>query len=266
MFTLGRDLDIQYPTNRLIIIIAALTAIIAILISGDFLTGFKMGAGIFLTWVLGREAEPKREYSAFVSVVIALIFTFMTDAYLISFLEILIVILLLRMINRTSGKKSTPVDAGVTLAVVAYHFYIEKNPVYIFIYLIGLFISQIFKDQQLSKVLTGIAAMASFVYLFYLFINQATFSSPLLSPISLTIVLFLYGITSYLDHERNTYDDQGNLIDSVYIARAQLFFVFIVFVISFLTEPVFANMLLYFSAMVGTILYRPLNNVFQFEK
>lgn len=266
MFTLGRNLDIQYPTNRLIIIIAGLATIIAILMSADFLTGLKMGAGIFLTWVLGREADPKREYAAFIGVVFALIFTFMTDAYLISFLEILIVVLLLRMINRTSGKKSTPVDAGITLAVVAYFFYIEKNPVYIFIYLIGLFISQIFKNQQLLKFLTGTAALISFFYLFYLFISQAAFSSPLLTPISLTIVLFLYGITSYLDHERDAYDDQGNLIDSVYIARAQLFFAFIVFVLAFLTEPVFANMLLYLSAMAGTILYRPLNNLLQFEK
>lgn len=265
MFTLGRDIDIHYPTNRLILIIAALSAVLGVFLFGDLLTGVKMGAAIFLAWVFGREADPKREYAAFVGVAIALLYSVLSDVFMIAFIELLFVVLLLRIINTTAGKNPTLFDAGVTLALAIYLYMSENNPLFLFIYFIGLFISQAFKDDQLLNIFLAAAAGGSGGYTLYLLNAQSAFSSPILSPTSLLLIAGLYGLTAYLDKNKKIYDDAGYLIDSDKIFYSQIFFAVLVLLLAFLSEPLITNMIIYIAAMAGSIIYRPINIFFKFE-
>lgn len=265
-FTLGREIDIQYATNRYILIITLVSTLLGMILRGDFVTGLQVGGTIFLTWVLGREIDPKREYSAFIGVAVAFAYSFLADTFMVSFLELAFIMLLLRLINRTCGSKPTLLDAGVIFGLAAYLYYSFNNPIFLILYVIGLFISQTFKEDQLFNIFIAAGAGFALGYLFFLMTNNLAFSSPILSPWFLILLTFLYGIVSYLDHDRKVYDDKGQLISSVRIVRAQLFFAFAVLVIAFLSDSLFGNMVAYIAAMAGAIIYRPLNEIFHFEK
>lgn len=266
MFTLGRKIDVHYPTNRWILMIALASTLLGMVRTGDFFTGFKIGGTIFLTWALGREVEPKREYAAFLGVAIAFLYSFTTDVFMVSLLELVFMMLLLRLINRTCGSSPTLLDNAVILGLAAYLYYTERNLVFFFLYVIGFLLSQLSKENQRANLL--LIAGAGFVtgILFYLMKDFFAFLSPILSPWLLISLTLLHAVTSYLDSERTVVDDKGQLINSVRIARAQLFFALAVIIFAFLSNVLFGNMVVYVSTMAGTILYRPLNGFFHFEK
>lgn len=266
MFTLGREIDIHYPTNRLILIIAAITGIIGGFLSANLLTGLKMGAAIFLTWAFGREAEPRREYAAFVGVTIAILYSFLTDGFMIAFLELLFILLLLRIMNTTSGQQPTILDAGSVLALAGYLYYSTGYPIFLLIYFMGLFLSQAFKENKLLNIFLGAAALASGGYTLYLLSTQARFSSPILSPFTLILLITLYILTVYQDKDKKIYNDAGSLINSGKIVIAQIFFALVVLLLAFLSDPLIGNMIVYTSTIAGVILYRPINKVFKFEE
>lgn len=266
MFTLGRDIDIHYPTNRLILIIAAISGLVGSLLFTDLITGLKIAGAVFLTWVLTRETEPKREYAAFMSVVITLLFIFLTDVVVMAgFIELLYIILLLRIINTTSGKHPTLIDAGVLLLLASYLSYSQSNLLYLSIYFIGLFISQIFKDHPSLNNLSMLTAAISILYILYAFITKATFSSPILSTFTLILLLGLYLFSVYSDRTKKIYDDGGNVVESNKIFKAQVFFTVIVFLLIFLSKPFVVNMIVYIASIVGAVIYRPLSKQFHFE-
>lgn len=266
MFTLGRGIDIHYSTNRLILIISAVSGVLAGLLFGDFLTGIKVAGTIFLSWAFGRETDPKREYGAFVGVAIALLYSLTTDAFMVQFLEILFMMLLFRMINQTAGEKPSLVDAGVTVSLAVFLYYSASNPIYLLIYLIGLFASQAFKEDQLFHIILAAGAGFSGGYILYSLGEQASFSSPILSPMTLILLAVLYVLTSYLDRKKRIYDDEDRLMDNSQILIAQAFFALSVLLLSFLSTPLFGNMVIYVSAMAGSIIYRPINRLGHFEK
>ncbi|MDN6162402.1 MAG: hypothetical protein L0I79_06485, partial [Atopostipes sp.] len=202
MFTLGREVDIQYPTNRLILIITAISGIVGGILFTSLITGAKIAGAIFLTWAFSRESDPKREYAAFVSVTIALLFIFLTNvAVMASFIELFYVMLLLRLINTTSGKQSTLVDAGILLLLAAYLSYNQTTLIYLFLYLIGLYMSQFFKDYSLLNNLSALTALISSLYLIYSFVTKASFSSPILSLFTFILILAFYLFSVYLDRD-----------------------------------------------------------------
>ncbi len=263
MFTLGRGIDIHYPTNRLILILSAVTTVIGIFISGDILTGVKIGGTIFLTWAFGRELDPKREYGAFIGVAFALYSFFVP--FTISFMELLLLMLLLRMINQTSGGQPTFLDAGITLGIAIYLSYSFQNPIYVLLTAIGVFLSQAFKADQLFNIILAGLAGASFGYILSLLTTVASFNSPILSiPLFIGLVL-LYTLVIYFDQDKKVYDDQENEVDSIRILKSQLFFAGSVLLLVFLSEPEIGQMILYSSAMAGVIIYQLISKVFKIE-
>lgn len=265
MFTLGREIDIHYPTNRLILIIAGITGIIGAFLSASPVIGVKMAVAIFLTWAFGREADPKREYAAFVGVPIAILYSFLSDAFMITFLELFFIILLLRIMNTTSGNQPTVLDAGIVLALAAYLYYSTGYPIFLLIYFIGLFLSQAFKENKSLNILLGALAVGSGGYTLYLLSSQARFSSPILSPFTLILLMILYVLSVYQDKDKKIYNDAGTLIDSDKIVISQMFFALVVLLLVFLSDPLIGNMIVYISSIAGAILYRPINKIFKFE-
>ncbi len=117
--TLGRPVDPKYPTN-LAIIILTVTVFTGILIyaaiGGDdlwnsILRAVKIGAVVFFSWAICREIDPDHEYSALVASAFGLGGSLFF--YPLSIAGSLWLVLLSRLINRTTGLKTLPMDAVI---------------------------------------------------------------------------------------------------------------------------------------------------------
>lgn len=121
--TLGRPIDPRYPTNLAIAVLALVVATggtVWRLITGlSFLesTLWGIGAGLvlFLTWALGRELDPDHDLSAFVGGGLAVIALLLFD--LPSFLLVFWLLLVLRIVSRTTGLPARPLDSLAVLGL-----------------------------------------------------------------------------------------------------------------------------------------------------
>jgi hypothetical protein len=116
-----RPIDPSYPTNRAI---AALTMAVIVggivlqLILGAELTqgaswGISAGLAVFLAWALGRELDPDHDLSAFVAAGLALVGLLLFD--LPNLMALFWILLLLRMVNRTTGLPARILDSLLIL-------------------------------------------------------------------------------------------------------------------------------------------------------
>lgn len=124
--TLGRPVDLSYPTNRAIAILALVVAVaggIFRLLSGaelleSALWGIGAGFVLFLTWALGRDLDPDHDLSAFVGVGLVLIALLFFEPP--SLLVVLWLLLVLRIVNRTAGPPVRPLDSLGVLGLGAW--------------------------------------------------------------------------------------------------------------------------------------------------
>jgi hypothetical protein len=119
--SIGRPIDPNYPTNRVIAILAALVALVATVLKlttglallQSAIWGLSAGLAIFLTWAICRELDPDNDLSAFVAVgwaLIGLIFWGLPNAG-----SLFWILLAVRVVNRTTGLSATLFDSlGVT--------------------------------------------------------------------------------------------------------------------------------------------------------
>lgn len=123
--SLARVVDPRYPTNFAILIIAALVGggyLIYTLYAGTDLfsaisAAFSFAVGVFLTWALGREIDPEHELAAFVGLLLFIPgYLFLGAPDLIMLLAIL---LLVRMLNQTTGLQPKLLDLLAIIALVA---------------------------------------------------------------------------------------------------------------------------------------------------
>jgi hypothetical protein len=120
---LGRPIDPNYPTNRAI---AALTIVIIgggtavqLLMGTAWLQSIQWGVGaglsVFLAWALARELDPDHDLSAFWGAGLMLIGLFFFD--LPSLLMLLWLLIVLRILNRTSGLSARVLDSLALLVL-----------------------------------------------------------------------------------------------------------------------------------------------------
>jgi hypothetical protein len=146
-----RSIDLAYPTNKAIVIISLfffLGILFIQFISGKDLysalySGLRGGGSVFLAWALAREIDPDNELSAFVAAF--LVFTgfllFPSPLLLVLVLEIL----LLRIINRSTGMPSKILDSFAVLLLSGWISFQES-------WIFGLFAAlAFFLDSFLPK-------------------------------------------------------------------------------------------------------------------
>lgn len=118
---IGRPVDIRYPTNRAIVVLAALVvggATIFQLAVGQpvgqsFVWGMVGGVAVFLAWALARDLDPDHDYSAFVAAGLTLVgYVFWGGPNLAALFWMLLV---LRVINRSAGVPVRPFDSITVL-------------------------------------------------------------------------------------------------------------------------------------------------------
>jgi hypothetical protein len=123
---LGRSIDLRYPTNLAIAVLTLTVAVAGTIIhvlSGaapleSGLWGIGAGFVLFLTWALGRELDPDHDLSAFVGAGLALVGLLFFD--IPSLLVIFWLLLLLRLVNRTTGLPARPLDSLAVLSLGAW--------------------------------------------------------------------------------------------------------------------------------------------------
>jgi hypothetical protein len=123
---IARPVDRRFPTNR------AIACGTVVLMVGDFLrrllTGSDLlasawaaaglGLTVFLAWALCREIDPDRDFSAFVAAGVALVGKLLWG--LPHLAMIFWLLLAVRIVNRTTGLRSTAVDSLAVLALATW--------------------------------------------------------------------------------------------------------------------------------------------------
>ena len=115
--SITRSIDLNYPTNRIIVEItllfllgtAGFQLILGKAISSALYSGLIAGASVFLAWAFARELDPDNELSAFFAAFLGCAgFLFFPSPFLLAlFLEIL----LIRIVNRSTGLPSKTSDS-----------------------------------------------------------------------------------------------------------------------------------------------------------
>jgi len=124
--SLVRVVDPRYPTNLAILTLSTLTGGVLFLVSfyqGDdlvdsIIVAVVIGLTVFLTWALGREIDPEHELSAFVGLALVIAGYWLFEAP--NLMTVFAMLLLLRLLNRTTGSAPKLLDSLSILGLGAY--------------------------------------------------------------------------------------------------------------------------------------------------
>lgn len=266
MFTLGRKIDLGYKTNKLIVLMTLLAAFIGLIVTRDILSGLSIGAGIFLTWALSRELDPKHEYSAFVAAALSLVNVIYYDS--IQFLVILWLLLLLRMTNGISGKKLTAIDFIMVLALTIYLSFNGENSLYFIPFILATALLIRTREKTLLTVTAAVIALVLFIaqtfFMTYLSLNRINYSDPL--TIVVITVLFLSLIVFWFISKGEIQDDKGNPVNRTRLLTAQLVFSMSILLLFLFGDIHLNNLIIYLSTITGITLYFALSKLVKKDK
>ncbi|MCD4807615.1 MAG: hypothetical protein K8R13_08635 [Methanococcoides sp.] len=194
--TLGRKLDLEYPNNRLIIQLATLVTISALVfyliitkeISTSFVYGIKAGITTFLLWAISREINPDHESVAFIPVIFTLPHVIIYGLHPI--FPLTWFLLLLRLVNRSTGAKAGIIDSLAILSIGAFLTY-QLSWVFGTISALGFFL-----DGRLSSPYRGhlIPAVLLLLYSGLALIHESTdvvMDISLLKIVAFTVMILL---------------------------------------------------------------------------
>lgn len=116
--TIARPVDPSYPTNRAIIILILLVFAGTSLYRGAdspeaFISGLVAAVVVFLAWAIARELDPDPEYAAFLPAAISIPLLVFIPVH--GLLAPLFLLLLLRVVNRTTGLPAGVLDSAALL-------------------------------------------------------------------------------------------------------------------------------------------------------
>ncbi|MBK5107105.1 MAG: hypothetical protein JJE12_03200 [Anaerolineales bacterium] len=169
----ARVIDPRYPTNLAILVIATICGgclfifnfIAGYDIFGAVAAAFSFAVSVFITWAIGREIDPEHELAAFAGLVLVIPgFLFLGTPDLVMALTML---LLLRMLNRSTGLHPKPLDS---LSIIALGSLLIMRGVWIFGFLCaaGLLIDSMLselmrRNLMFSGVMTAITILSLFI-------------------------------------------------------------------------------------------------------
>ncbi|MFO8069193.1 MAG: hypothetical protein R6U02_04285 [Alkalibacterium sp.] len=252
---MGRNIDFSYKTNQIIALLALFTAAIGWLLTGEVSAGIYIGAGVFLTWALSREIDPKHDYSAFIAAAFSLLNLIYYEN--IQLLVILWMLLLMRMVNGITGKELTIFDIYSVLGLTVYLSLNAENSVYLLIFLLAMtFITKTRKKASVVLIASGIG-LAFFIAESF-FMNYLSFNSlDYLDPITLFVIatLGLSFIVYWFLSKDETRDDNGKIINKSKLLASQMLYSAAVLLLFFFGDISVNNLIIYISAILGVTIY-----------
>ncbi|MDW7672666.1 MAG: hypothetical protein SCK57_12100 [Bacillota bacterium] len=257
-FTLGRKVDPRYKTN-LIILIMTITLIIARgLLTNDWRGSLVFSAGFFLTWALAREIDPLYEKSAFVAA-----FIYLSMAMWIADVNLGVVfwtVLLLRVITRITGKKTTVLDLLGLMGLTIYLIIGQGNGIYGLVFTAAMLIGyRRFANEAIFKVFMLVGLVVSVWGLYSHSILQL---GEAWQMDTFRVMLLLVGLASgvfygrMLQKDQGIQDDLGNLIESKYVFLSYIFYLGMYAALLIGTDLGQGTVSLFFSVILGVALYR----------
>lgn len=256
MFTLGRSIDLKYPTNQIILSASVILAIIGYLTTGEISSSVQIGGSLFLTWALVREIDCKREYAAILAAIFTIFNLFIS--FQVGLGTIFLMILLLRANNQITGKKGTIIDFVSLMGLATYLSYSSQNSIYIFLVFLTILLN--LKDNE-NKKQNYIFLTISFIVYAVLSIgfNYFTYIGELFTNLPMILFygfsLLIYFIYIFKDSDKATLDDAGKNASVNKILQAQIYFGFAVFLLLVFSEMPIGNTVVFFSAIYGFILF-----------
>jgi hypothetical protein len=129
MTSIGRPVDFNYPTNRAIGILSAVvlvaTTLLQLFAGKELFTAWFWGVGagvtVFLAWALCRELDPDHDMSAFAAAGLAVIGLFVFG--LANLGRLFWLLLVVRVVNRTTGLPATIIDSLVVAGLSGWLVY-----------------------------------------------------------------------------------------------------------------------------------------------
>lgn len=255
MFTLGRKIDFSYTTNKRIVILSLLVVLTGAFVTRNFMSGLYIGMGVFLTWALSREVNPKDNYPAFLAAAFSLLNLFYYKN--IQLLVVVWLLLLLRIVNGITGKKLTGFDIFSVLGFTIYLSLNNQNSIYLLIYILTMVLI-IEAKEKIKEVLiaTGIGLgvfIAESFFTGYLSFNSIEY----LMPVKVvTLLLLCLSLVSFWFLSKNAIeDDQGNLVKKSKLLASQILYSAVVFLLFFFSDIGMNNLLIYLSVLLAIIIH-----------
>lgn len=255
MFTLGRVIDFNYKTNKIIALLSLVIAIVGWILTGEVFSGLYIGIGVFLTWALSRELDPKRDYSALLAAAFSLLNLFYYEN--IQLLVIFWILLLMRIVNGITGKERTTFDIFSVLGLTIYLSLNNKNSIYFIIFVLAMvFIIKVSEKKAELLIAIGISLgffiVESFFmeYLSFNRINDLNFTNILVISI-----LFMSFILFWFLSKDEVEDDLGNKVKRYSILASQALYSIAVLLLFFFSSMGMNNLVIYLSVVVGVTIY-----------
>ena len=164
---LGRDIDIRYPPNVLMIAVALLAgvaAVVAWLNDGPAEAVFLAPAYAFVTWALLREVDPDHNWTALTAAVVAAVWILAGGVH-VSVLALGVLIVVGRLVTESTGRRPLVTDL-LALLLAALAGYTVEGWIAAFGLAIAVYLDDRFTEQKHPIqiwVSAGIAAAATLV-------------------------------------------------------------------------------------------------------
>lgn len=261
---IARPIDLKYPTNKAIVLLSMMVIVASTLVrmvtGQGFLDsvwrGFIASLAVFLSWAIARELDPEYDLSAFVTAGLSLFgLIFFDDPIIIVLFWIL---LLTRVVNRTSGLPARMLDSLFLLALAGWLTFYGNITVGLMTSLAFLLDGILSRPRRHQLLFAGLPLLIIAIP-FYL--NSIKFGENELSltlELAVVVVSLLFLLIIFDSRKvRAVADQTAELLDPMRVQSAQVVALATAILISLLhgSLGIVAIMPLW-AAIVGTLLYR----------
>lgn len=259
MFSLGRSVDINYPSNKWLVIISLLVATVMAVFMQNVLQGLLVAVGFFLCWALAREIDPAHNVSAFVAGFIFVISTlFIYDGLQIALLFWLL--LATRLISKVCGKIPKTLDIITVVGISGYLTYSLSSPVFIMLSGIMLILAWIRYDRAVIflRAAVGVILITAIVSIIIpwqiseivlqIYTDENIFV--VLSMVFTSMFLLQFQLR-VLDWQEVYEDDLGGSVDYKSMKLALIFFGAAFIATLLFVDISYSSILVLFAALVG---------------
>ncbi len=269
---LARPIDLNYPTNLLIVLITLGTFLVITIfqfaLSTPLLTALGTGAttaiAVFLSWALTREIDPAHDWSAFVPLPITLIAALVLGAP--ALLTLFFLLLSSRVLNQTTGGQATSFDSFLLIILAVFQIHTATIIPLIFLLFVFSF-DAILKHNNPKQGKFAVFTLIATVIIVLVYGSSIFTVNFSLYGVLASIILVLAAITFMLTaQEKDSYGDSNQSVISEKRTVIAKIMIALFIVISLLFLGKIAGTMLYpaISSFVGAAIYhlaqRFLNN------
>ena len=215
-FTLGRALDKNYLPNRLIISITTIAFIAGIVIHlfrennllDAVVFGVVLALIVFLSWALAREIYPQGEYAALAGAVLCVVSLTWFGIFPIIILILLWFTISLRLINQTTGLKSSNFDRVIILIFTIISAYLFSWVFLVFLVIIFAVNYRLTKENS-DIIFIIIGMVAAFVFIFFQRIGYNQGSLTYINGLFVGVLLLIFAVMMWLGRNIHVFGDQS---------------------------------------------------------